>query len=92
MTFTQQRSTINDPDQNDLNDLDGSIVRALQLREGQRDGRLLYSQFGSKIGLGELATRQRVNRPTERGSPRVRGTEILTSLKLVKQIDNWRTG
>jgi Lrp/AsnC family transcriptional regulator for asnA, asnC and gidA len=168
MTFTQQRSTINDPDQNDLNDLDGSIVRALQLREGQRDGRLLYSQFGSKIGLGELATRQRVNRPTERGImqivavtdpakiglpiqamlginvvgdvcvvadklaavehfeyvvvaagrsdilgeivcldshdllrivndrvrsiPRVRGTEILTSLKLVKQIDNWRTG
>ena len=45
-----------------LDDLDKEIVRALQ-----RDGRLPYSQLGAEIGLSEAATRQRVNRLTERG-------------------------
>ncbi|MFT4774632.1 MAG: Lrp/AsnC family transcriptional regulator for asnA, asnC and gidA [Candidatus Azotimanducaceae bacterium] len=62
MTYTQQRSTMNVPDQHDLDDFDKSIVRALQ-----RDGRLPYSQLGAEIGLSESATRQRVNRLTERG-------------------------
>lgn len=49
-------------DQPDQPDLDKSIVRA-----PQRDGRLRYSQLGAEIVLSESATRQRVNRLTERG-------------------------
>lgn len=50
------------PDVPDLDDLDKAIIRALQ-----RDGRRAYSRLGTEIGLSEAATRQRVNRLTERG-------------------------
>jgi Lrp/AsnC family transcriptional regulator for asnA, asnC and gidA len=46
----------------DLDDTDKAIVRALQ-----RDGRLAYSHLGALVGLSEAASRQRVNRLTERG-------------------------
>lgn len=48
--------------QPDLDDTDKAIIRALQ-----SDGRLAYSHLGALVGLSDAATRQRVNRLTERG-------------------------
>jgi len=45
----------------DLDDTDKSIVAALQ-----GDGRLAYAKLAPLVGLGEAATRQRVNKLIER--------------------------
>lgn len=45
-----------------IDDLDREIIRHLQA-----DGRMPYSQLGQLIGLSDAATRQRVNRLTDRG-------------------------
>ncbi len=45
-----------------IDDIDREIIRHLQA-----DGRMPYSQLGQHIGLSDAATRQRVNRLTERG-------------------------
>lgn len=45
-----------------LDDIDKQILRQLQV-----DGRMPYSQLAPLVGLSEAATRQRVNRLTERG-------------------------
>ncbi|MEL7155377.1 MAG: Lrp/AsnC family transcriptional regulator [Actinomycetota bacterium] len=45
-----------------IDDTDREIIRHLQT-----DGRMPYSQLGQLIGLSDAATRQRVNRLTERG-------------------------
>lgn len=46
----------------DLDAIDKAIISELQV-----DGRLPYSQLGPLVGLSEAATRQRVNRLTDRG-------------------------
>ncbi len=46
----------------DLDEIDKAIIRELQV-----DGRMPYSQLAPLVGLSEAATRQRVNRLTERG-------------------------
>ncbi|NNC80149.1 MAG: Lrp/AsnC family transcriptional regulator [Acidimicrobiales bacterium] len=46
----------------DLDATDKAIISELQ-----NDGRLPYSQLGARVGLSEAASRQRVNRLTERG-------------------------
>lgn len=48
--------------QNMLDEHDKTILRELQA-----DGRLPYSKLAAIVGLSEAATRQRVNRLTERG-------------------------
>jgi Lrp/AsnC family transcriptional regulator for asnA, asnC and gidA len=45
-----------------IDDTDRAIIRHLQT-----DGRMPFSQLGRLIGLSDAATRQRVNRLTERG-------------------------
>lgn len=45
-----------------LDETDKAIIRELQV-----DGRLPYAQLAPIVGLSEAATRQRVNRLTERG-------------------------
>ncbi len=45
-----------------LDETDKAIIRELQT-----DGRMPYSQLAPLVGLSEAATRQRVNRLTERG-------------------------
>lgn len=47
---------------NKLDEIDKAILRELQA-----DGRLPYSKLAGIVGLSEAATRQRVNRLTERG-------------------------
>lgn len=46
----------------ELDETDKAIIRELQV-----DGRLPYAQLAPIVGLSEAATRQRVNRLTERG-------------------------
>lgn len=46
----------------ELDDTDKAIIRQLQV-----DGRMPYAQLAPVVGLSEAATRQRVNRLTERG-------------------------
>lgn len=46
----------------ELDDKDKAIIRQLQV-----DGRMAYAQLAPLVGLSEAATRQRVNRLTERG-------------------------
>lgn len=46
----------------DLDDTDKAIIRELQV-----DGRLAYAKVAPLVGLSEAATRQRVNKLTERG-------------------------
>jgi Lrp/AsnC family transcriptional regulator for asnA, asnC and gidA len=48
--------------QPELDEIDKAIIRELQV-----DGRMPYSQLAPVVGLSEAATRQRVNRLTERG-------------------------
>ena len=45
-----------------IDDIDREIIRHLQT-----DGRMPYSQLAQLIGLSDAATRQRVNRLTDRG-------------------------
>lgn len=46
----------------ELDETDKAIIRELQV-----DGRMPYAQLAPLVGLSEAATRQRVNRLTERG-------------------------
>ncbi len=46
----------------ELDETDKAIIRQLQV-----DGRMPYAQLAPIVGLSEAATRQRVNRLTERG-------------------------
>lgn len=49
-------------DQWELDSIDKTLIRELQV-----DGRRSYAQLAPEVGLSEAATRQRVNRLTERG-------------------------